>query len=138
MKNDEITQFSYELSVPAEAVDQNRHVNNVMYVQWMQDAAVKHFDFLGGTSIMQEVCASWFVREHNIKYLNPAFEGDILTVTTQVTDMKRVRCTRTYTFTRKTDNKTIVAGETDWVFVDAETGRPKVIPQKIRDLHFFN
>jgi acyl-CoA thioesterase FadM len=41
--------FSYEFSVPDEAVDENGHANNVMYVQWMQDAAVRHYEAMDGT-----------------------------------------------------------------------------------------
>jgi acyl-CoA thioesterase FadM len=37
-------------------------------------------------------------------------------------------------FVRKSDNKTLVTGETDWVFVDAKTGRPKIIPSEIKVL----
>ena len=31
-----------ELVVPDTAIDANGHVNNVQYVQWMQDAAIAH------------------------------------------------------------------------------------------------
>ena len=34
----------FELRVPDDVVDANRHVNNVAYVQWMQDAATRHSD----------------------------------------------------------------------------------------------
>ena len=34
--------FRYRFVVPDEAVDGNRHVNNVAYVQWMQDVAIRH------------------------------------------------------------------------------------------------
>ena len=43
--------FSYEFVIPAAAVDANGHVNNVMYVQWMQDAAVRHYEAMGGTGL---------------------------------------------------------------------------------------
>ena len=32
--------YQFDLKVPAEVVDGNGHVNNVAYVQWMQDAAI--------------------------------------------------------------------------------------------------
>ncbi len=39
--------YRHEIVVPPEAVDGNRHVNNVVYVQWMQDAAIAHSDTVG-------------------------------------------------------------------------------------------
>ena len=41
--------YRHEFTVPESAVDQNGHVNNVVYVQWMQDVAVLHSDAVGGT-----------------------------------------------------------------------------------------
>jgi len=38
---------------------------------------------------------------------------------------------RMYEFVRKSDGKTLVKGESDWVFVDAKTGMPKPIPQEV-------
>ena len=35
-----IARFRLDITVPGEVVDGNRHVNNVAYVQWMQDAAL--------------------------------------------------------------------------------------------------
>ncbi|MBL0176000.1 MAG: hypothetical protein IPP94_12175 [Ignavibacteria bacterium] len=40
--------YTYAFTVSADAVDLNGHVNNVKYVQWMQDVAVHHFDAMGG------------------------------------------------------------------------------------------
>ena len=34
--------YRFDIKVPAEVVDGNGHVNNVAYVQWMQDAAIRH------------------------------------------------------------------------------------------------
>ena len=53
--------YSYEFTVPETAVDQNGHVNNVMYVQWMQDAAVRHYEAMGGTQPTQAIGATWVV-----------------------------------------------------------------------------
>ena len=50
--------YTYEFTVPDEAVDENGHVNNVMYVQWMQDAAVRHYEAMGGVGPTQASPAS--------------------------------------------------------------------------------
>ncbi len=123
--------FEYTFRVEAAAVDQNGHVNNVQYVQWMQDMAVKHYGSLGGIEIAQELGATWVVREHHITYKNPAFAGDEITARTWVANLRRVRSLRRYEFIRPADGVTLVTGETDWVFVNIQTGRPMPIPPQI-------
>jgi acyl-CoA thioester hydrolase len=123
--------YSYEFIVPADALDQNGHVNNVQFVQWMQEAAVRHYESLGGVQPAQALGATWVVRSHNIEYLRPAFAGDRIEVRTWVVDIRRVRSLRRYRFTRLSDSKLLVKGETDWVFVDAKTGAPRLVPEEI-------
>ena len=124
--------YRFEITVPPEAVDGNRHVNNVSYVQWMQDAAIGHSNAAGCTAMTQSAGAIWVVRSHRIEYLNPAFAGEKITVLTWVTDFRRVRSLRRYRFVRRTDQGILARGETDWVFVDAQTGRPRAIPTEIQ------
>jgi acyl-CoA thioester hydrolase len=123
--------YSFEFTVPSDALDENGHVNNVRYVQWMQEAAVRHYESLGGIPLTQAIGATWVVRSHNIEYLRPAFAGDRLEVRTWVVDIRRVRSLRRYRFLRVSDGKLLVKGETDWVFVDAKTGAPMVVPEQI-------
>ena len=123
--------FSYEFTVPADALDENGHVNNVRYVQWMQEAAVRHYESIGGVPLTLAVGATWVVRSHNIEYLRPAFAGDRIEVRTWVVNIRRVRSLRRYRFLRVTDGKLLVKGETDWVFVDAKTGAPMAVPEEI-------
>jgi acyl-CoA thioester hydrolase len=68
--------YSYKFVVPESAVDENGHVNNVMYVQWMQEAAVRHYEAMGGTQPTQAIGATWVVRSHLVEYLSPAFAGE--------------------------------------------------------------
>jgi acyl-CoA thioester hydrolase len=63
--------FREEFVVPASAIDANGHVNNVVFVQWMQDVATRHFDSMGCAEAMREARAIWVVRSHTIEYLAP-------------------------------------------------------------------
>jgi acyl-CoA thioester hydrolase len=126
--------YSYTFSIPAEAIDENGHVNNVHYVQWMQDVAVRHYAALGGVPPLQALGATWVVRSHTIEYLAPAFAGEELEVRTWVANLRPVRSLRRYEFIRRSDGKLLVRGETDWVLVDAKTGRPLAIPAQIAGL----
>lgn len=118
-------------TIPTDAIDENGHVNNVAYVQWMQDIAVEHYQAIGGVEPMHEAGAIWVIREHRIEYLLPAFAGEEIEIRTWVENIRRVRSLRKYEFVRKSDGKVLVKGETDWVFVDARTGAPRAIPEAV-------
>ncbi|MBN2503577.1 MAG: acyl-CoA thioesterase [Anaerolineales bacterium] len=132
--NPEIPIYTYRFTIPESAVDENGHVNNVMYVQWMQDIAVKHYTFIGGTALIQELGCTWVVREHKIEYLLPAFADEEIEVQTWVADIRRVRSLRKYRFVRLVDEQTLVRGETDWVLVDIKTGHPHRIPPEAANI----
>ena len=123
--------FRHEFTVSSDVVDQNGHVSNVVYVQWMQDVAVLHSDLVGGTWAMDAAGATWVVRSHRVEYLRPAFAGDRVEALTWVVHFRRVRSPRRYKFVRAMDNTVLAKGETEWVFVDAGTGRPRAIPDDV-------
>jgi len=123
--------YSKTITIPESAIDENGHVNNVAYVQWMQDIAVEHYESIGGTNPMQLAGATWVVREHKVEYLLPAFAGEEIEIKTWVENIRRVRSLRKYEFIRRADGKVLVRGETDWVFVDVKTGAPRAIPEEV-------
>src|SRR5208283_2191819 len=92
--------YQIELKVPAAVVDGNGHVNNVAYVQWMQDAAIRHSAASGCTQATEAIGATWVARTHHVEYLRPAFAGDTVTVLTWVSDFRKVRSLRRYKFIR--------------------------------------
>ena len=125
--------YSRTFTIPVGAIDENGHANNVAYVQWMQDIAVEHYASIGGIDA-QGKDATWVVREHKIEYFLPAFAGEEIEIKTWVENIRRVRSLRKYEFVRTSDGKVLVRGETDWVFVDAKSGRPIPIPAEVRDV----
>ncbi|MRR16530.1 MAG: acyl-CoA thioesterase [Deltaproteobacteria bacterium] len=124
--------YRYELVVPKEAEDQNGHVNNVEYLRWMQDAAIRHSETTGGTAAMNAAGATWVVRTHRIEYLKPAFAGDRVVVVTWVSNFRRVQSLRKYRIIRPADKALLAEGETDWVFVDAQKGTLRSIPKELK------
>jgi acyl-CoA thioester hydrolase len=123
--------FEHEIPVPASAIDDNGHVNNVVYVQWMQDIAIAHFESVGGTSIMKAAGATWVARSHYIEYLRPATAGDRVRIRTWVENFRRVVSLRKYEFTRLGDDTVLARGHTEWVLIDVASGRPKSVPAEI-------
>jgi len=122
--------YSKLFTIPRSAIDENGHVNNVAYVQWMQEIAMQHYASIGGIQA-QGKDATWVVREHKIEYFLPAFAGEAIEIRTWVENIRRVRSLRRYEFVRTVDEKVLVRGETEWVFVDANTGRPLPIPEEV-------
>jgi acyl-CoA thioester hydrolase len=48
--------YTRSFTIPASAIDENGHVNNVAYVQWMQDIAVEHYASIGGVEAQGQDC----------------------------------------------------------------------------------
>ena len=124
--------FKHEFVVPEAVIDANGHANNVAYLRWMIDVAVAHFHSSGSADAMHEAGASWVVRSHRIEYLRPALLGDRIEASTWIVNFSRVRSLRRCQFVRVSDGAVLAKGETDWVFIDAQTGRPRSIPDEIK------
>jgi acyl-CoA thioester hydrolase len=123
--------YQYKLTVSEDAVDINGHVNNIEYIRWMQLAAVLHSDSQGCTKATTAAGATWVVRTHHIEYMRPAFAREQIIVLTWVSNFRRVQSLRKYRILREEDKAVLVEGETDWVFVDAQTGRLRSIPPEV-------
>ena len=126
--------YSKTIAVPETVIDENGRVNNVAYVQWMQDIAIEHYSSIGGIAPTQHIGATWVARSHLVEYLMPAFAGEEIEIRTWIESVRRVRSLRKYEFVRKSDSKVLVKGETDWVFVDAQTGSPRAIPNEVIEI----
>lgn len=112
-------------------LDQNNHVNNVVYVKWLEHVAIENSSSWGLTpEFYLELGATWVARRHTIEYLHPAFLGDRLIVRTWISDLKKVSSTRSYEIIRPIDNVKIAIGETLWAFVHLKDGRPtRIMPE---------
>ena len=122
----------HEVVILDSAIDANGHTNNVEYVRWMQDVAVRHSAEQGWP--MERYAregTGWVVRSHSIEYLLPSRAGDELTVLTWVAGFRTRSSPRRYLFWRASDRQVLARAETLWVFVDAGTGRPRSIPKEL-------
>jgi acyl-CoA thioester hydrolase len=125
--------FVDRLTIGADSIDLNGHVNNQEYVRWMQDVATAHSSALGWSfERYLATGVTWVIRSHFIEYLRPAFKDDEVLVVTWVAAMDTQTSPRQYRFVRARDGKTLVEAETRWVFCDLKTGRPRDIPDEVR------
>ena len=121
--------YEHKLCVPQSAIDDNGHVGNIEFLRWMLDAATAQTHATGGAQATRNANAAWVVRSHHIEYLRPAFVSENLVVYTWISNLGHLRSLRKYKIVR---NETVLAkGETDWVLIDANTGRPRTIPEEI-------
>jgi len=125
--------FIQRLTVSAEAIDVNDHVNNLEYLKWMQDIAIQHSSAQGWPiERYLKTGTCWMVRSHFIEYIRPAFLGDAISILTWVSGMKKGSSPRKYLFWRHGDQQILATAETMWVFVDLKTGRPRPIPEDLK------
>jgi len=125
-----------ELVVPAAVIDLNGHVNNVQYLQWMQEAAMAHSAEMGWPQERYaEIDRTWIIRSHTIEYLHSAFAGDTLTLYTWVSSFEKFRSLRRYKFLRPADQTVLATAATVFIFCDLRTGRPLSIPSEVRQAY---
>ncbi|MFM7058172.1 MAG: acyl-CoA thioesterase [Planctomycetota bacterium] len=122
--------FEYRVSAQTDDADLVGHVNNVVYLRWLQDAAIAHSTAQGWSSAAYVSHGSgWVARSHLIEYLGPAFPGDELIIRTWVADLKRVTSRRRYVIFRS--GQPVVRAETQWAFVSFSTLQPCRIPSVV-------
>ena len=126
--------FEFTLEVLPEHLDELQHVNNVVYVQFMQEVADKHWNHFVPKELNDGVI--WVVRRHEIDYLNQALLGDELLVRTWTGEHSNVTWDRQYEIVRPSDQKKIIKAKSVWVLLDKTTGRPRRIDDIV--LNLFN
>ncbi|MFW5758032.1 MAG: acyl-CoA thioesterase [Bacteroidota bacterium] len=124
--------YQYNQKVQPSDIDQLDHVNNIVYVQWIQDAAVKHWNSAIPAEIREKYV--WVILRHEIDYKNPAKQGDLLTIETKVLDAKGVTSRRSVKIYRANDQKLLVESITKWCMLNADTLRPARITEDIKNI----
>ncbi|AXT61438.1 acyl-CoA thioesterase [Aquimarina sp. AD10] len=124
--------FEYQFTVPKSAIDEMHHVNNVVYLQWVQDIAKKHWESKTSEEIRETYV--WVVLNHLIKYHHAAFEDDVLTIQTWIDHHRGVKSERHTKIINSTTNKLIVSAKTSWCLLLKETLRPARITDEISTL----
>ena len=128
--------FDLQHVVTAEEIDAQGHAGNVVFLGWMQDAALEHSRAQGWPpERYQQQKAGWVVRTHQITYLQPAFQGDRLVVRTWVADFQKLTSRRRYRILRPGDEQpTVLAtAETNWVYIGFERRMPRRIPDELSE-----
>ena len=108
------------------------HVNNVVYLQWVQDIAQAHW--LQEASKEEIENNAWVVSRHEIDYKRPALLGDEILVTTWVDKAEGVTTLRKTEMRHKNTGDLLIKAQTKWCLVDPITNRPKRLTDALRKL----
>lgn len=119
--------FSLSITVQETDLDELQHVNNIVYLRYLQEAAIAHWYSRAPQHIAEAF--RWVVRQHQITYYQPAFLAEELTVTTWVEEFKGVTSLRQYEIHR--GETRLIEASTTWISLDAHTLRPKRITDDV-------
>jgi acyl-CoA thioester hydrolase len=120
--------YEHSIQVKPEHIDEMNHVNNVVYLQWAQDAAYAHWMAKASWAVRDQY--KWVVLKHEIEYKSPAFLNEELIAKTWVHEYSGVKSTRIVQVIRKLDNKLLAEARTLWCLLGA-SNRPARITEEI-------
>jgi acyl-CoA thioester hydrolase len=119
-----------EITVSVDDLDELNHVNNVVYIDWVQDIAKNHWNSLVSNEIKKKYY--WVLLEHQIKYSSPAFLNDKIRLKTYIEKTEGVKSNRVVEIYNLDTNKLLVNSITTWCLVNAKTNKPNRITAEIR------
>ncbi|MGV6801243.1 MAG: acyl-CoA thioesterase [bacterium] len=105
------------------------HVNNVVYLQWAQDMAVKHWSAYAPEHLQEKYI--WIALRHEIDYRDPILPGDKAERRTWVGNARGPRFQRFVDIRRQGAEKFAARSLTVWCLIDKTTKRPQRITQEI-------
>lgn len=122
--------FSIEKTVTANEIDDLNHVNNVVYVNWMEEIATKHWQFLTAEAPLPDYI--WVVLRHEIDYVQQAVLHDKITIKTWVGETKGFKSERLIAFYK--DDVVIAKSKTIWGMLALKTYKPARITESVLNI----
>lgn len=124
--------FTIWLRVRHYEMDVLGHVNNAVYLNYLEQAAIEHSEQLGFTfERYRELGGVFVMRRVEIDYRRPAVAGNTLEITTWAHEMRGPRAIRRYEIRKQGEDELLVTAEALWVWIDAATMRPRPIPSVV-------
>jgi acyl-CoA thioester hydrolase len=121
--------FERRITAKPEHIDELGHVNNAVWVQWIQEVALAHWYSIADPAHQDDYI--WVVVRHEIDYLRAVEEGETVVGRTWVGDEpKGARFDRHMEFVGE-DGKARVRARTTWAIIDKAAGRPIRVPPEV-------
>ena len=126
-----MTVFEMRIKAAPGDIDALGHVNNAVFVRWIQDMATAHW--LEVAEPAHGEASVWVVTRHEIDYLRPVGPGETVTGRTWVPDApKGARFDRHVEFVGD-DGRTRVRAKTSWAIIDQASGRAIRVPREVAE-----
>jgi acyl-CoA thioester hydrolase len=122
--------FELPRDIRPEDVDNLGHVNNVVYLRWVQDIAIAHWSAAATPEQQAEV--AWVAVRHEIDYKHPALPGDGIVARTWVGTADSHRFERHTEIVRAADGKLLAKARTLWCPINRTTGRLTRVSDAVR------
>lgn len=124
-----MTPFEKTITAGRDDIDELGHVNNAVWVRWIQEMATAHWYAVAPPAHVDAYI--WVVIRHEIDYLRAVLPGETVTGRTWVPDPpKGARFDRHMEFTGA-DGKIRVKAKTTWAIIDKATGKPLRVPPEV-------
>ena len=121
--------FTARYAVRQYELDVLGHVNNSVYLNWVEQVAIDHVEALGfGREWSLRQGGAWVVREHHVTYRRPVEYGDVVLVTTLPQEIGGVRGLRRTEMHRESDGTLMTEVLSHWIWVRTSDGRPTRVP----------
>jgi acyl-CoA thioester hydrolase len=122
--------FELPITVQSADIDALGHVNNVVYLRWMQDAAAAHWEAAAPPELRALV--SWVVVRHEIDYKAPAFDGERLVARTWVGEPAGATWERYIEIRHSEGDRLLAKGRSLYAALDRASGRPRRVDALLR------
>ncbi len=122
--------FEMTVSVLPADIDEQNHVNNTVYLRWVQEVATAHWRAIASGEAQDDI--GWVVLRHEIDYKAPAAFGDQIMLRTWVGKATRVTFERFTEIRRNGDGQLLSKARTLWCPINAQTSRPARVPAEVR------
>ncbi|NHK28642.1 acyl-CoA thioesterase [Parvularcula flava] len=126
------TAFTREIFATVRDIDVLGHVNNAVYLRWVQDVAVRHWRKVAPLDLQEQVI--FVVLRHEIDYRDPITTGDKAVISTWLGKAKGPRFDRYVDIRKEGASKFSARALTTWCMKDKKTGRPLRITDEIFDI----
>ena len=120
------------ITVGQEDLDHMNHVNNVRYLQWVQDIAEEHWKLLATQEMLNNFV--WVVLSHHIEYRSAALLNDKINIKTYVANSEGVVSTRHVEMYHADTGKLLVKAQTQWCLLNAGSKKPIRIPTELKNI----
>lgn len=123
---------SFDLDIYTYQIDFNGHVNNAVYIQWMEIGRIKLLEAVGLPTheVLKQGITPVLVHT-SITYKSPLYLGDRVRVELWLSELRNASATMQFRF-ETPQQKLAAEGTQKGLFVDRETMRPKRLPAEAR------